>query len=31
VCEDDHGCDPLPFGDDVIMGIQQADPRPTDG
>lgn len=31
VCEDDHGCDPLPFGDDVIVGIQQADPRPTEG
>lgn len=28
VCEDDHGCAPLPVGDDVIAGIQQADPRP---
>ena len=28
VCEDDHGCAPLPVGDDVITGIQQADPRP---
>jgi hypothetical protein len=28
VCEDDHGCEPLPIGDDVIEGIQEADPRP---
>jgi hypothetical protein len=28
VCEDDHGCAPLPVGDDVIVAIQQADPRP---
>jgi hypothetical protein len=28
VCEDDHGCAPLPVGDDVIAAIQQADPRP---
>lgn len=28
VCEDDNGCEPLPVGDDVITGIQQADPRP---
>ena len=28
VCEHDHGCDPLPIGDDVIRAIQQADPRP---
>jgi len=28
VCEHDHGCEPLPIGDDVIRGIQQADPRP---
>lgn len=30
VCEKDHGCDPLPevFNDDVIMAVQQADPRP---
>jgi hypothetical protein len=28
VCEDDHGCEPLPFGDDVIRGIQESDPRP---
>lgn len=31
VCEKDHGCDPLPevFNDDVIMAVQQADPRPS--
>jgi hypothetical protein len=29
VCEDDHGCEPLPIGDDVITAIQQSDPRPT--
>jgi hypothetical protein len=28
VCEDDHGCEPLPVGDDVIEAIQQSDPRP---
>ena len=28
VCEHDHGCDPLPVGDDVIAAIQNADPRP---
>jgi len=28
VCEHDHGCAPLPVGDDVIHGIQEADPRP---
>jgi hypothetical protein len=28
VCEDDHGCAPLPVGDDVIAAIQQSDPRP---
>ena len=29
VCEHDHGCAPLPIGDDVIRSIQQADPRPA--
>ena len=29
VCEDDHGCAPLPVGDDVITAIQDADPRPS--
>jgi hypothetical protein len=29
VCEHDHGCEPLPIGDDVIHAIQQADPRPA--
>ena len=29
VCEHDHGCAPLPIGDDVIGAIQRADPRPT--
>lgn len=28
VCEQTHGCDPLPIGRDVIEGIQKADPRP---
>lgn len=28
VCEDDHGCEPLPIGDDIITSIQNADPRP---
>lgn len=28
VCEDDHGCEPLPIGDDVITGVQASDPRP---
>jgi hypothetical protein len=28
VCEDTHGCDPLPIGDDVITAIQASDPRP---
>jgi hypothetical protein len=28
VCEDDHGCEPLPIGDDVIAGVQASDPRP---
>ena len=29
VCEQDHGCEPLPIGDDVIAAIQRADPRPS--
>jgi len=28
VCEHDHGCAPLPIGDDVIKSVQGADPRP---
>jgi hypothetical protein len=28
VCEQDHGCDPLPIGRDVIELVQEADPRP---
>jgi hypothetical protein len=28
VCEHDHGCAPLPIGDNVIAVIQRADPRP---
>jgi hypothetical protein len=28
VCEDTHGCAPLPISDDIIRGIQEADPRP---
>lgn len=31
VCEDDHGCEPLPIGDDVIQGVQDGDPRPRNG
>ena len=27
VCEDSHGCDPLPIGDDIIESLQDADPR----
>ena len=27
VCEHDHGCEPLPVGDDVITAIQNSDPR----
>jgi len=28
VCENDHGCEPLPVGHDVFEAIQEADPRP---
>jgi hypothetical protein len=28
VCEDDHGCEPLPIDDTVIEAVQDADPRP---
>jgi hypothetical protein len=28
VCEQDHGCDPLPIGDDMFGALQQGDPRP---
>lgn len=28
VCENDHGCEPLPIGRDVIEAIQDGDPRP---
>jgi hypothetical protein len=28
VCEDTHGCAPLPIGDDVIQAVQASDPRP---
>jgi hypothetical protein len=31
VCEKDHGCDPLPIGDDVFAVLQQNDPRPRAG
>jgi hypothetical protein len=30
VCEDDHGCEPLPIGDEVIVAVQEADPRPLE-
>ncbi len=29
VCEQDHGCDPLPIGRDVIEQLQTTDPRPV--
>jgi hypothetical protein len=28
VCEKNHGCAPLPIGDDVFHAIQESDPRP---
>jgi hypothetical protein len=28
VCEKNHGCAPLPIGDDVFRAIQESDPRP---
>jgi hypothetical protein len=28
VCEDTHGCDPLPVSDELILGLQQNDARP---
>lgn len=28
VCEDTHGCEALPIGEDIIEAIQKADPRP---
>lgn len=28
VCEQDHGCEPLPIGRPVIEAIQESDPRP---
>ena len=31
VCEKDHGCEPLPIGDDVIHSVQESDPRPLAG
>lgn len=27
VCELDHGCDPIPINDDMIMALQKTDPR----
>jgi hypothetical protein len=27
ICEDTHGCDPLPIGPDIIEQIQNSDPR----
>ena len=30
VCEDDHGCEPLPIDDNLILAIQEADPRPLE-
>lgn len=31
VCEHNHGCAPLPIGDNIIRAIQLADPRPATG
>ena len=31
VCEHDHGCAPLPVGDDIIRIVQDTDPRPRTG
>jgi hypothetical protein len=28
VCEQDHGCDELPVGEDVFIALQMGDPRP---
>ena len=28
VCERDHGCDPIPLTDQLILALQQGDPRP---
>ncbi len=28
ICGQDHGCEPLPIGRDVIEAVQQSDPRP---
>lgn len=28
VCEEDHGCAPLPIGPDLIHAVQESDPRP---
>lgn len=28
ICEDTHGCEPLPIGDDIIISFQDQDPRP---
>jgi Fe-S cluster biogenesis protein NfuA len=29
VCEEDHGCAPLPIGPDLIHAVQESDPRPV--
>jgi hypothetical protein len=29
VCDRDHGCDPIPLTDEIILTLQQSDPRPT--
>lgn len=28
VCEDTHGCEPLPVSDELILGLQEGDARP---
>ena len=30
VCEKNHGCAPLPIGDDIFRSIQESDPRPLE-
>jgi mono/diheme cytochrome c family protein len=29
VCEENHGCAPLPIGPDLIHAVQESDPRPV--
>ena len=27
ICELDHGCDPIPINNDMILALQKTDPR----